>query len=349
MGEHPRRRGKPFPFEHGGPVYGVSGQDVLSDEMGAVGPERREPVIVCCISGRGDVVDEGVEPDVGDIIGIERDLDPPAQAAFGTADAEVLQGLSEKSQHLVTARLRSDEIRVILDVLDEPALIFTHFKKVVALFYLNHFPTAIRTVAFGQVLFGPETLIGNAVPARIGALVDIPAVEELLKEMLYHLYVAFLGGADEIVIGDVKAPPEVLETDHHLVAVLLGCFPPLPGGLFHFLAVLVRAGEEHDLPSGHPHVAGNHVSCDGSINVPDVGDVIDIIDGCRHIECVFAHFNFSRNSSMSITSGLSSVMSMVTVCLNISTDLILPVPSGRVTFLPIFGTPRDASLYWSYS
>ena len=51
VGEHPRWRGKSLPFEHGGPVYGVGGQDVLPDEMGAVGPECSEPVIVCRISG----------------------------------------------------------------------------------------------------------------------------------------------------------------------------------------------------------------------------------------------------------------------------------------------------------
>ena len=271
------------------------------------------------------------------------------QPAFGPADTEVLQRLAEESQHLVTARLRSYEVGVVLDVLDEPLLVFAHLKEVVALLYLNNFPTAIRTVAFSQVFFSPESLIGDAVPARIGTLVNIPAVEELLKKVLYYIDVALLGGANEVVVRDVKTAPEVLKTDNHFVAVLLGCFPPLPGGLFHLLAVLICTGEKHDFASGYPHVSRYHVSCHGCVNVPDVGDVVDIVDGCRHVEGAFAHLIFSRSSSMSITSGLASVMSIVTVLLNISTDLTLPVPSGRLTFLPIFGTPREASLYWSYS
>ena len=51
MGEHPRRGVKSFSFEHGGPVYGVGGQDILPDEMGAVGPERLKFLIVCRMSG----------------------------------------------------------------------------------------------------------------------------------------------------------------------------------------------------------------------------------------------------------------------------------------------------------
>ena len=97
-----------------------------------------------------------------------------------------------------------------------------------------------------QVLLGPEPFIGNAVPTRVGALEDVTTVEEFLKKMLYHLDMAFLGGADEVIVGDVKATPEVLEANHHLVTMLLGCFTPVPGGLFHLLAVFICSGKEHD-------------------------------------------------------------------------------------------------------
>ena len=51
VGKHSRGRGESLTFEHCGPVNGVGRQNILPNEMGTVGPERREPLIVCRISG----------------------------------------------------------------------------------------------------------------------------------------------------------------------------------------------------------------------------------------------------------------------------------------------------------
>jgi hypothetical protein len=159
------RRGKPLSPEHGRPVYSVGRQNVLSDEMGAVCPERRELFIVNRIAGRGNIVDESIKPDVSNIFCVKRDLDPPMKSAFRPADAEVFQGFAEKSQHLVAPRLGPDKISIIFNMLDEPILILAHFKEVIALLDLNDLPAAIGAFPIGKVLFSPEAFIGNSVPA----------------------------------------------------------------------------------------------------------------------------------------------------------------------------------------
>ena len=39
----------------------------------------------------GDIVEERVEPDVGDVVLVERKLDAPGETALGTGNAEVLE------------------------------------------------------------------------------------------------------------------------------------------------------------------------------------------------------------------------------------------------------------------
>jgi len=103
VGEYPRRWSHSHSHQHGGPVNGMRREDVLADQVGGVFPKREEIVIVRGKTGRCYVVDQGVEPDISDIIGIEGYLHSPVQAALGAANAKVLQRFPEKSQDLVPA------------------------------------------------------------------------------------------------------------------------------------------------------------------------------------------------------------------------------------------------------
>ena len=71
----------------------------------------------------GQVIDQGIKPDVGDVIGIEGQRDAPFQAALGTGDAKVLQRVPQETQDLVAVALRADEIGVCLDMVDQPLLV----------------------------------------------------------------------------------------------------------------------------------------------------------------------------------------------------------------------------------
>ena len=85
-------------------------------------------------------------------------------------------------------------------------------------------------------------------------------------------------------MGHAHALPELRIVRHHLVRQLLrrdasGC-----GGLLHLLAVLICAGEEVHLLPAHAVEPGDHIRQYRRIGVPDVGPVIDIVDGRGEVE-----------------------------------------------------------------
>jgi hypothetical protein len=132
-----------------------------------------------------------------------------------------------------------------------------------------------------------ERLARHAVGAGVGRQVDVPLVVQPLDQLLDRLGVALLGGADEVVVGDLQPLPHLTPAGNHLVAPLDGGHAVGLGGLGYLLAVLVGSGEEEDLLAGEPVVTDQEVGVYGRVGVPDVGNIIHVVDGCSHIEGLF--------------------------------------------------------------
>jgi hypothetical protein len=89
-------------MQHAEPVDAVGGdEDVLADDVHRAlvgGPESaksgKSGIGRGAVSGEGHIVDERVEPDVGDEVGIEGNFDAPAQAFLRAGDAEVGAGIA---------------------------------------------------------------------------------------------------------------------------------------------------------------------------------------------------------------------------------------------------------------
>lgn len=115
---------------------------------------------------------------------------------------------------------------------------------------IHHVPAAVGALAVLELGLRPEGFAGLAILAHIFALVDVPLLIELLEDLLHGLHVVVVGGADEPVVGDVHQPPQVEHAPgalHDVVDKLLGGYAGLLGLVLDLLAVLVSAGEEHDL------------------------------------------------------------------------------------------------------
>ena len=234
-------------MEHRRPVDGVRGQDVLADQVHRRGPQAVEACLVRQVSGRGEIVEQRVEPDIAHVARIKGQGDAPAQALDRPRDAQVAQRAAQKAQHLVAADLGLDERGVIVDVLDQPVLVGAHAEEIVALYQLLDRPPAVGAVALDQVLFGPKALVGHAVPPCIVPGIDVALFPKRLQDGLDHAHVARLGGADEIVVGDVQALPGVLKAHDHLVGLRLRVQAPLERGVLDLLAVLVGPGQKERL------------------------------------------------------------------------------------------------------
>ena len=95
-------------------------QDVFADDMNVGGPESEFRVAsfefrveggksyqhgrIAVRGGDGDVVDQRIEPDIGDVVPVERQRNAPIQARGGPRDAEVFERVVlQKAEHFVAA------------------------------------------------------------------------------------------------------------------------------------------------------------------------------------------------------------------------------------------------------
>ena len=231
-----------------------------------------------------DVVDQRVEPDVGDVLLVPGDLDAPGQARLGPRDAEVLQGLLQEGEHFVSVALGPDEVGVVVDVADEPLLVLAHLEEVVALLAELGLRLVVGALAVDELRLRVEALAAHAVVAAVLAEVDVARVVDLLEDVLDGLDVVFVGGADEVVVGDGKLGPEVAELGADPVGEGLGRLVVLPGRLGDLVAVLVGARHEEDVVARHAVEAGHDVAHDRRVGMPDVGRGVDVVDGCRDVK-----------------------------------------------------------------
>ena len=76
----------------------------------SAGQIAAEPVVVGAVADGRDVVQQGVEPDVDRLLGVERDGDAPGEPLAG--DRDVLEARLDEVDDLVAAALGLDEVGV---------------------------------------------------------------------------------------------------------------------------------------------------------------------------------------------------------------------------------------------
>src|SRR6266540_1640833 len=108
--------------------------DVLSDEMLRLGPKLPKEFLASLL-WRAGIVNQCIEPHVGDIAIVEGDLYAPSKPTFGPRDAEIADRFTQHPEHFVSIALRSNEICMSFDMFSEAILILAHPKKIV--FFLD--------------------------------------------------------------------------------------------------------------------------------------------------------------------------------------------------------------------
>ena len=231
---------------HGRPPHAVEPDDLLADHVVHGGPPRLEPLLVLAVADGRQVVDQRVVPHVEDVLLVPGHNHPPVDG--GPGDRDVPQAAPDEAQGLVALGLGNDGGRGRLVPLDEPALEGAQPEEVVLLLeQLDRGAVDRAQPALEQLVLGVVLLAGHAVQAPVGVLDDPAVVVDPAEELLDGALVPGLGGADEVVVGDVEVGPGRGEPGGQLVGPLLRGDPVLLGGPGHLLAVLVGPGEEEDL------------------------------------------------------------------------------------------------------
>ncbi len=273
----------------------MRGQDVLADQVVGSRPPLVELQVVAPVAHGADVVHERVEPDVADIVLVEGQVDAPGHAALRPRDAKVVQRLAQEAERLVAPMVRLDELRVLVDVLDQPLLVLAHPEEVVRFLDLLDGPVAFRAFAVHEVLLHEKPLVRHAVPAVVLRAVNLVAVVQILEDRLDNLLVTLLRRPDKIVVRDLQLLPQLLEADDRAVRLLLRGDARGVGGLLHLLAVLVRAGQEIRRHIQQPVVARQHISDDCRVRVADVRLVVHVVNRGRNVK--FCAFHMSLSSA----------------------------------------------------
>ena len=146
----------------------------------------------------GDVIQQGVEPDPDRELRVERHPDAPFLIV--PRDVDVLQAALHQGEDFVAAALRLDEVGILLVETQQLVLELRQGEEMARLAAPNGRRLVDRAKAFVQVLLRLERFAAFAVPAFVGALVDVAVVEDLLDELLAAAMVARLAGLDEVVV-----------------------------------------------------------------------------------------------------------------------------------------------------
>ena len=276
--------------EHRGPEDAVEADDVLADHVALRGPAMRElghgGRVVEAVAHGGHVVEQRVKPDVGDVLVVKGHLDAPVEGRAG--DRGVLQAALDEAAHLVHAEVRLDEVGVLVVEREQAVLEGGELEEVGLLLDALQRAAAVRAevLALGAALLvglldlglGEVGLLRHAVPAVVGALVEVAGLEHAVPEVLDRVVLARLGGADEVVVGDLELAPEVLEERGLGVAPLLRGHVMLGGGLGDLLAVLVHAGQELDVVARGAAEARLDVGEQGAVRGAQVRRGVDVVD-----------------------------------------------------------------------
>ena len=249
----------------------MEADDVLADYVYV----RRPVLVVLFAAGfsveaeRGNVVRQRVEPNVNDVLGVEIDRNPPFEG--GTGNAEVLQPRHEEIvDHLFFARFRHDEIGMLLDMLHESVLIFAHLEEIGFLVLACERASAVGADAALRLRIREKRFAGDAVPALIGAFVDIALIVETFEDFLHGLYMVIVRCADEVVVAAAQHIPNFLDFAGDAVHVFLRRDAGFPRQRLDFLAVLVGSGAEKDVVALRALITGDCVGEHDLIGVADM-------------------------------------------------------------------------------
>ena len=187
----------------------MEAQDLLAHHVQVGGPVFVVVVVgIVAVAQRGDIVAQGVHPDVHGVLGVEGDGDAPLDR--GAGDAGVLQALLDEGDHLVLAALGLDELGVLLVQLEQAVGVLAGAEEVGFLVGVVDLAAAVGALAVHQLAVGPEALAGFAVVAHILALIDVALLVQLGEDLL--------AGLD--VVLDLLAVLVGAGQEHHVVPLL---------------------------------------------------------------------------------------------------------------------------------
>ena len=281
VGEDPLGQLDPGRHQERRPVHRVEPDDVLADHVQVGRPVAGEHRRVGVGKAHpGQVVGQGVDPHVHDVVGVIGDGHAPVER--GPRDRQIAQPTGDEADHLVAPHVGCDEVRMGAVVLEQLVAVGRQPEEVGLLLGPRHRRARLdrdpHAVAFLDLVLGEEPLVAHRVPARVSAQVDVAGVVHPPPDLLGGAEMVGVAGADEPVERDVEALLHALEHLGVGAGQLGGRHTELGGGLGHLLAVDVGAGQEPHVEAVESLEPGDGVGGDLLVGVADVRRTVGVVD-----------------------------------------------------------------------
>ena len=246
--------------------------NVLSDQMQVRGPQLLilfAAVSVRIVADAGNIVGKGVQPYINHMSVVKINRDAPFEG--GPGYTQVLQARKEEIvHHLVFTGNGLNELRMVVNMLNQPVRIFAHFEEIGLFLGGLYFSAAVRALAVYQLGFGPEGLAGGTVKAFVMSFVNIPLIIQAFENLLYLLYMILICGTDKFIIGGSHEIPQALHLPCHAVHIILRRHTGFLGLQLDLLPMLVRSCLEKYIVTVFSFKSGNAVRQHGLIGVSNV-------------------------------------------------------------------------------
>ncbi len=258
--------------------------DFLADNVYICGPVFLiEAVVIAAPAHSGDIVGKRVNPDINDMPGVKFHGNAPFEG--GAGNRKVFQtGLQEVANHFILSGVWLQKFWIFLHIFNDAVAVFGKAEEVTFFFQKLHIAPTVGAFAVYKLVFCEEGFTGRAVPAFIGAFVNVALVIKHFENFLYAFYMVIVRGTNESVIGDMEGFPKLLDAHNDFVGIFLGGHALARGNTLNFLAVFVRACQEHNVITAQTFVARHGVCRNGAVGMADVQLIAGVIDRCGDIE-----------------------------------------------------------------
>ena len=197
--------------------------NILTNQMQVCRPvflEQLAALTVAVISKTGDIIGQCIQPYIYNVLRVEINRNPPFKGSTG--NTQILQARKQEVvHHLIFTGNRLDELRVLIDIIDESLRIFAHTEEICLFLRRLYRTSAVRAFAVYDLGLGPEGLARGTVKSLVAALVNIALIIELLENLLYLRLMILVSGADKFVVGCIHQIPDRLDLTRHVIDKLL--------------------------------------------------------------------------------------------------------------------------------
>ncbi len=292
MSKNPLRQRDTSGHQECGPVDRMEARDVLTDDVCIGRPIAPFLVRSVGIAECRDVVCQGVDPDIHDMLFVTRHWNAPIEGR--ARNRQVLQARLDEAHDLVAAFRRHNEARIFLVKIKQPVLIGRKAEEIA--FLLDPFDgRTLRAVANAiladfRFLFTVIGFVTHGVPTGISTLVDIAIVGHRFPDSLAGLVMPLLRGADIVIVGAVQHVGHLPKCSRIAVCKLPRRDAFLARALQHLDAVFVRTGQKENILAIQSLKTRHGIGRDKFIRMADVRLSVWISDRGSDVIFFTAHY-----------------------------------------------------------